>query len=185
MRWLLRWASAGWSMETPTLGHSVSLTDEGGAPDMKGAAKAYLGLTGRKQLDQRVTKASGRPAFGMPPVPRVGAETKQAPLRGTLEPDDWERVACRRDDDGRYVTPMRAALSKIRNQKLRRFLHDLIPNTLRPSDITTVHGVPEWAEGWAIEGALEILYREYQAAPTPRRSWVDLSASQQNAETAA
>ena len=150
MRWLLRWASAGWSMETPSLGHSVSLTDEGGAPDMKGAAKAYLGL-----------------------------------LRRGDGPDDWEKTACRRDADGRYVTPMRAALSKVRNQKLRRFLHDLIPNTLRPSDITTVHGVPDWAEAWAIEGALEILYREYQAAPLPRRSWVDLSTSQQAAEDAA
>jgi hypothetical protein len=149
-RVLMRWASQGWEMETPSLGHSISLTDEGGAPDMKGAAKAYLGL-----------------------------------LRRGDGPDDWEKTACRRDADGRYVTPLRAALSKVRNQKLRRFLHDLIGNALRPSDITNVHGVPDWAEAWVIQGALEILYREYQAAPLPQRSWVELSASQQNAETAA
>ena len=138
-------------METPSLGHSISLTDEGGAPDMKAAAKAYLGL-----------------------------------LRKGDGPDDWEKTACRRDPDGRYVTPFRAALSKIRNQKLRRFLHDLIGNVLlRPSDVTTVHGIPDWAEAWVIEGALEILYREYQAAPTPKRSWIDKSDSQRSAEEVA
>lgn len=107
-------------------------------------------------------------------------------LRKGDGPDDWEKTACRRDPDGRYVTPLRCALSKVRNQQLRRFLHDLIPNAmLRPSDVATVHGIPAWAEAWAIQGALEILYREYQAAPLPQRSWVDMSTSQQHAEAIA
>lgn len=151
LRFLLGWAHRNWTLETPTLGHAVSLTDAGGAPDMKGAAKAYLGL---------VRKGDG--------------------------PDDWQRTAQRRDEDGRYITPLRAALYRIRNPELRRFLHHLIPNAvLRPSDIATVHGIPTWAEAWVMQGALEILYREFQSAPIPQRSWVDMSESQQRAEDVA
>ena len=148
LRFLLSWAYKQWSLETPSLGHSVSLTDEGGSPDMKAAAKAYLGL-----------------------------------LRRGEERDDWERTATRLDKDGFYITPLRAAMTRIRTLAMRRFLHDLVPNAmLRPSDIAELHGSPGWAEAWVMQGALEALYREFHAAPVPQRSWVDLSTSQQNAE---
>lgn len=151
LRYLLSWAYQQWTLECPTLGHSVTLTDEGGGPDMKAAAKAYLGL-----------------------------------LRRGENPDDWEKTARKTDADGFYVTPLRAALSRIRNLAMRRFLHDLIPNAmLRPSDIAQLHGTPGWAEAWVMQGALEALYREYHAAPVPQRSWVDLSDSQRTAEAVA
>jgi hypothetical protein len=100
--------------------------------------------------------------------------------------DQWERTARKVDEDGFYRTPLRAAMSRINNLAMRRFLHDLVPNAmLRPSDIAELHGTPRWAEAWVMQGALEILYREYQAAPVPQRSWVDKSAAQQSAEGAA
>lgn len=53
LRGLLSWASHQLRLETPELGHSASLTDDGGSPDMKAAAKAYLALTTRVQVDDR------------------------------------------------------------------------------------------------------------------------------------
>lgn len=151
LRWLLAWAYRQWTLETPSLGHSISLTDEGGSPDMKAVAKAYLGL---------LRRGDGR--------------------------DDWEQTACRLDRDGFYVTPLRAAMTRVRSLAMRRFLHDLIPNAmLRPSDVAQLHGSPSWAEAWVMHGALEILYREFRAAPLPQRSWVDLSDSQRAAEEVA
>lgn len=47
LRWLLAWAHRQWVLETPSLGHAVGLTDEGGSPDMKASAKMYLGLLRR------------------------------------------------------------------------------------------------------------------------------------------
>ena len=147
LRCLLAWSHRQWVLETPTLEHAVSHTDPGGTPDMKAAAKAFLGL-----------------------------------LRKDTERDDWERTATRLDKDGYYVTPLRAAMTRIRSLAMRRFLHDLIPNAMqRPSDIAELHGTPGWAEAWVIEGALSALYREYHAAPIPQRSWVDQSDAQRNA----
>ena len=122
-----------------------------------------------------------------------GAPTMQSRAAGYLAllrrgegRDDWERTACALDLDGFYRTPLRAAMSRVRNLAMRRFLHDLVPNAmLRPSDIAQLHGSPGWAEAWVMQGALEILYREFHAAPVPRRSWVDLSDSQRAAEAVA
>lgn len=176
LRWLLRWAANAWELETPTLGHSVSLSDAGGVPALKAAAAAYIRLHNRRcwPLDAEVTLAM--------------RDAHAACGRGgcVLGQDDWERTACRRDQDGFYVTPLRAAMTRIRPLEKRRFLHDLVSNArLRPSDIAELHGVPGWAEAPVIQNALETLHRECQAAPTPRRSYIDLSASQQNAEAAA
>lgn len=151
LRWLLAWAYHQWSLETPTLGHSVSLTDEGGNPTIKAMAAAYLGL-----------------------------------LRKGDNRDDWEKTASRTDADGFYVTPLRAAICRIRNIAMRRFLHDLIPNAqMRPSDVAAVHGVQGWAEAWVMQGALEAVWREYRAAPMPATSWIDRSESQRTAERVA
>jgi hypothetical protein len=173
LRFLLRWAYQQWSLETPTLGHSVSLTDAGGVPSLKAAAAAYLKLRVR----------SCWPIGANPTLAQRAMH--EACGRGgcKLGEDDWEKVACRRDADGFYVTPLRAAMTRIRSLAMRRFLHDLVPNAmLRPSDVAQLHGTPGWAEAWVMAGALETLYREYEAAPRPRRSWVDRSTSQQNAE---
>lgn len=150
IRVLLQWAARTWELETPTLGHAVSLTDAGGVPAMKAAAQAYLGL-----------------------------------LRRGEQRDDWERNACALDEDGFYRTPLRAAMSRVRSLPMRRFLHDLVPNALlRPSDIAELHGTPGWAEAWVMQGALEILYREFLARPVPQRSWIEQSDSQRNAVVA-
>lgn len=147
---LLKWAHAQWVIETPTLGHAVSVMDAGGAPDMKVAAKAYLNM-----------------------------------LRKGDGPDDWMQAACVRDEDGFYRTPLRAALAKVENPWVRRFLHDLIPNAqFRPSDIAALHGIPAWTEHWVMFECLVILEREWMAAPPPKSSWVDLSDSQRNAVVA-
>lgn len=49
LRALLRWAAHQYQMETPNLEHSVGQTDEGGSPDMRSAAKAYLALSGSRK----------------------------------------------------------------------------------------------------------------------------------------
>lgn len=47
LRHLLRELGAAFRAETPLLNHAARLTDAGGAPDMRAAAKAYLALSGR------------------------------------------------------------------------------------------------------------------------------------------
>lgn len=95
--------------------------------------------------------------------------------------DDWTKAACALDDDGFYRTPLRCALSSIRDPWMRRFLHDLIPNAmLSPSAVAQVHGIPHVVEGLVMRFCLMNLWRECQAAPY-RPSWVDQSLSQQNA----
>jgi hypothetical protein len=99
--------------------------------------------------------------------------------------DDWRRVACRLDRDGFYRTPLRCALANIRNDWIRRFLHDLLPNAvLSPSYVAELHGVPRAVETWVMQGCLELLYREYVNRPRVERSWVDLSDSQRSAVVA-
>lgn len=76
----LRFAHAQFVLELPELQHSVSLTDDGGAPAMKPAAASYLGLLAKRLLE----------------------DDKQ--------PDNWKARAARRDPDGRYLTPLRLAI---------------------------------------------------------------------------
>jgi hypothetical protein len=87
------------------------------------------------------------------------------------------------DDDGKYRTPLRAALSQIRDPDLRTFLRDLVPNALLPSEIARVHGIPKWAEPDIMHKALLVLWRHYLEQPPV--SWIDISASQQRAIIAA
>lgn len=176
LRVLLQWAYRQWTLETPTLSHSVSQTDAGGVPSMNAAAAAYLRLGVKRCWPDNAE-------------PSLATRTMhEACSRGgcQLGQDEWEKTARKLDEDGFYRTPLRAAMSRIRNPAMRRFLHDLVPNAmLRPSDVAQLHGTPGWAEAWVMQGALEALYREFHAAPVPQVSWVDRSAAQQNAEAAA
>jgi hypothetical protein len=85
------------------------------------------------------------------------------------------------DDDGRYRTPLRAALASIgrRNPELGIFLRDLVPNSLMPSEVARVHGIPRWAEAEMMHRALLILWHAFLEQPPV--SWVDISDASRNA----
>lgn len=85
------------------------------------------------------------------------------------------------DEDGRYRTPLRAAMRRIRDPWLRLFLRDIVPEQLNPSLICARYDIPKPVESWVMHAALTMLWREYRAAPLPQRSWVDQSDSQRNA----
>lgn len=100
--------------------------------------------------------------------------------------DDWYQVAHRRDQDGTLLTPMRAALSRIRDPWLRRFLRDLLPEELEPSAVAAFHGIPMAAQAWFIDAAVDRLRREHERLVSEERygrrvGWVSQSESQRNA----
>ena len=81
--------------------------------------------------------------------PQDPEKRRQAELRS----DDWSHVARMTDEDGRYRTPLRAAISRIRDPWLRLFIRDLIAEELRPSDIAMLYGIPKSVEGWVMQGS--------------------------------
>jgi hypothetical protein len=95
--------------------------------------------------------------------------------------DDWRRAACRVDHDGRYVTPLRCAIESIHDPQRRRFLRDLVPELYRPSDIATLHGIPEWCAGDVMYRSLAMLHARYQIHRPASVGWVSMSESQRAA----
>lgn len=159
---LLSWAHAQYVGETPELQHAVSLTDEGGSPEMKPAAASYLGLQARKQL------------------------TDQDNL-----PDNWRALAGRKAE-GKYLTPLRFAIELCPDPGERSFLRSLVPELYYPSEIAEIHGIPKWAAGYVMQGALVRLRERYErlvansekgtaAYVPPRVGWVSMSDSQRAA----
>jgi hypothetical protein len=158
---LLTWANKAWRDETPELGHAVALTDEGGAPEMKPAAAAYLGLLAKRRLTE------------------------------DTRPDNWRALAGRRDADGRYLTPLRYSIELCPDPDERSFLRSLVPELYFPSEIAEIHGVPKWAAKYVMYAALDRLRRTYdqlmrdQAKGTAAHvGWVSMSESQRAAVVA-
>ena len=158
LRGLLRWATMQYRMETPNLAHSVSRLADDGAPEMSGPVRAYLALSGKLGRD------------GMPIDQR---------------PDDWLDRASHKDEDGFYLTPLRRAIETINDPKRRLFLRDLVPEVLMPSDIATLHGIPEWCQSDVTRKSLEMLWAAYLDRPLPEPGWLSRSDSQRNAEAVA
>jgi len=99
------------------------------------------------------------------------------------EPNDWHEVACRRDQDGNYVTPMRCAIEQVPGYQRRAFLRALLVQVFHAKDVTRDFDVPDWASGDVAYQSLSILWDVWRDKPLARPSWVDRSESQQNAET--
>jgi len=158
---LLRWANRAYRAETPELGHAVALTDEGGSPEMKPAAAAYLGLLAKRALEQ------------------------------DTRPDNWKALAGRRDADGRYLTPLRYCIELCPDPDERAFLRSLVPELYFPSEIAEIHGIPKWAAKYVMFATLDRLRRTYdqlmrdQEKGTARYvGWVSMSESQRAAVVA-
>lgn len=100
---------------------------------------------------------------------------------GSGQANDWERVAQALDRDGRYHTPMRAAISKVRASEERSLLADLAANPLYPLDVTRLHGLPDWTAYIVVETLLERLWSVWRDAPLPTRSRI--SDAQADAES--
>lgn len=155
---LLTWSNRAYRDETPELQHAVSLTDEGGAPVMKPAAAAYLGLLARRRLteDER--------------------------------PDNARALASRRDQDGRYVTPLRYAIELAPDRDERSFLRALVPELYFPSEIATLYGIPKWAARYVMYACLlrlreryDQLMRQAEKGTAANVGWVSMSDSQRAA----
>jgi hypothetical protein len=84
-----------------------------------------------------------------------------------------------------YRTPLRRAIEAISDPERRRFLRDLVPEALRPSDIATHHGIPDWCQGDVMYRSLVMLWDRYREQPEPRPTYLDKSDSQKAAEVAA
>lgn len=156
---LLSWANRAYRDETPEIQHAVSLTDEGGAPEMKPAAAAYLGLLARNRLSE-LDKA----------------------------PDNWKARAGRKDRDGKYVTPLRYAIELAPDADERSFLRSLVPELYFPSEIATIHGIPAWAAKFVMYATLsrlreryDTLMRNQEKGTAANVGWVSMSASQRAA----
>lgn len=190
---LLRWAHKAWVDEAPSLDHSHHEEyDESGAPEMKPAVAAYLGLQARKYLDERVSKPSGRPAFGIPAIARVGTTAAPPPpLGGDTLPDNWKALAGRKSE-GAYVTPLRYAIELCTDPDERSFLRSLVPELYYPSEIAEIHGIPRWASRFVMYAALsrlreryDSLMRNQEKGTAANVGWVSRSESQRQAEESA
>jgi hypothetical protein len=164
---LLRWAYLAYVAETLNLEHAIREVADDGDPQMRYPVRAYLALDPPKlcNADRCV-----RPHH---------------PAEETYRPDLWVRVASRTDADGMYRTPLRRALEAISDPDRRRFLRDLVPEVLRPSDVATLHGIPDWCQGDVMYRSLAMLWDRYRDQPEPRPTYLDKSESQRTAEVAA
>jgi len=148
LRQLLRELGAAFRAETPLLNHASRLTDEGGGPDMRAAAKAYLALSGKGD-----------------------------------RPDDWRQIACRVDENGKYLTPVRCALYQISDVNRRRLVRDALAHEfIDAGQLSRLHGIPEWAIGDVLHRSLSML-RVYEQRPY-QPGWVSMSDAQRSATIA-
>ena len=90
-----------------------------------------------------------------------------------VEPNDWRAVACRTDDEGSYVTPMRCAIARVGDPDRRALLGALACNAFTPLDVTRSFGIPNWCAGDVMYRALDLLWSVYQDRPLPRRGKSD------------
>lgn len=173
---LLTWAHAEYIGELPQLQHKVNEFDEGGAAEMAPAAKAYLGLQGKKCEPQG------------PQAKKLHADCRNSSVGCLIELDNWARRAWRRDEDGHLRTPLHAALTKIDAPKLQRLLRDILPELYFPTEILVLHGYTErWEQNGILKEAMTILAREYRDLDRVRArpAYIDMSESQQKALDAA
>jgi hypothetical protein len=98
------------------------------------------------------------------------------------EPNDWRAVACRTDDDGFYVTPLRCAVERVPGVERRALLRAVLPNVFFPADACEVAGIPSWCADDVLFRALVLLWDGYRDRPLPRRT--NKSDSQLDAEAA-
>ena len=99
------------------------------------------------------------------------------------EPNDWAKLARRTDNDGFYITPARAAISRIRKPLYRHIAGSLACNLFLPLDVMHLHGIREDDAVREMVRILELVWREYSDRPIPRRS--RRSDAQLDAEAAA
>lgn len=100
------------------------------------------------------------------------------------QPNDWRKVACRLDEDGKYVTPMRCAIARVNEPAERKLLGELATNVLYPLDVTRYNGIPDWCRGDVIAAALDRLWRNYRTEPMPQRSRISDAQADAEAEVA-
>lgn len=167
-RSLLAWLANGYALEAPGKLHSGATLETDGDPAMTGEAAGWLGF---HQGEDR----------GLVPAP-----DRDAAAGGDM---DWRRIADRVDVDGKYKTPMRAALSRIADPKRRQFACELAVNLYYPLEVAAANGITgePWQVQAQIQAVLELVWRTYADAPEPRSraaGWVDRSESQQAAEQA-
>lgn len=149
LREYLRWATREYALETPPLDHSTSDVDPMGDPEMRQAAKGWLGMT------------------------QEGAQ-------------DWRLVACRRDPDGSYLTPMRCAIETMAsssNSRARRdalVLSGIVSHVMYWKDWTRTLGIDDDDAEDRITGALRRLWDRYAEYPVARPR--DRSEAQLDAE---
>ena len=86
------------------------------------------------------------------------------------EPNDWRAVACRTDEDGSYLTPMRCAIARVGDPKRRELLGGLACNILTPLDVTRSMDIPDWCAADVMYRALELAWAVYRDRPLPQRS---------------
>lgn len=147
LRDYLRWATREYALETPPLDHSTSDVDPMGDPEMRQAAKGWLGMT------------------------QEGAQ-------------DWRLVACRRDPDGSYLTPMRCAIETMRTSSPDRaaLLTGLVVHVFHFRDVTRAMGIPDWCAQAVVYDSLRVLWDRYAEMPVARPR--DRSDAQLDAEAA-
>jgi hypothetical protein len=138
---LLRWLQEQYALEAPARLHAHALEADGD-PVMNGEARAYIGFS------QGV----------------IGG----AWFAADAQANDWVRVASRCDPDGRYVTPMRAAIARVGDPAERSLLGELACNVLFPLDVTRAHRIPDWCRNDVVNAVLERLWRNWRDAPLPR-----------------
>jgi hypothetical protein len=150
---LLRWLQSEYALEAPAALHARGLEADGD-PVINGEARAYIGFS-------------------------------QGVIGGTwfvtaAMPNDWRKVAHRCDEDGRYVTPMRAAIARVSDPAERRLLAELATNVLFPLDVTRFNGIPDWCRHDVVDASLERLWWNWRDAPLPRPG--QISEAQADAE---
>lgn len=89
------------------------------------------------------------------------------------EPNDWPLVDRHLDADGFYQTPMRAAISRVKDPDRRTLLGGLACNLLTPLDVTRSMGIPDWCAGIVMWDVLSTLWSVYSDRPIPRRGKSD------------
>ena len=171
---MLRKLNREYAAEPPAALHTASLMDAGGVPAMTGRALGYLGFHQCIGHDDAHLRLDGR---------CVTCET----LPEKPKDNEWEALACRRDDDGFYTTPWRCAIERIPDPARRAFIRDLATNVFFPRDVARAHGIPDWCATEVTYRSLEIVYSVYldRPLPGPRKvSHLDKSESQVAAEDA-
>jgi hypothetical protein len=143
---LLRWLQENYALEAPVRLHARGL-EEDGDPTMNGEARAYLGFSQGE----------------------LGGDW----LGATARANDWVRVAHRCDPDGRYITPMRAAIARVGDYNERAMLMALATNVLLSLDVTRSHDIPDWCRHDVVNASLERLWWSWRDAPLPSSRWRD------------